>query len=322
MIYSLCMAVVLFSCVQTINSMEMSYAERVKHGRPVIVGSGIEKISRYEVKDIDTIIVKGSCHSDDVAGKYDRIKINFMQVSGGNAEDIVIKADDNIAPYMVVEQHNNQFKIDFKLLNDTLKSSKHIEIAVALKKYAHIEATHGVDVTFSSSIQADDLMLNLSSEVSMKLPKITSQKLYLEVEDKVEVVADKADKENIQIIADAIKIYNKGKAQVNFAINTGLLHVHTENSGAVVVSGSATEQDIVLFSGTFNGRNIQSEKAHIAVCDGSGMLWVAAERAITGYLSDKSNHNTTYTMPDDAILSVCLRKSIKPIDFKKQAELS
>jgi hypothetical protein len=316
------MAAVLFSCTQTINSMEMSYAEKVKHGRPVIVGSGIEKISRYDAQDVDTILVQGGCHRDIVAGKYDRIKINFTQASDGQKEDVVIKMDDNIAPYMMVEQQNNQLKIDFKPLNETLKNSKHIEIAVALKKYARIELTHGVDVAFFSSVKADDLELSLSSEVSMKLPIITAKKLLLEVEDNVDVVVDEADKENTQIIADVIKIYNKGKAQVNFAINAGLLHVHTENKGVVVLSGVATKQDIVLFTGTFNGRNIQSKEAHIALCDGSGEMWVAAEHAVKGFCSMKSKHNTTYTMPDLATWLIYPRDSIKPIDFKNKVELS
>lgn len=322
MIYVFCMTVsVLFFCVETINSMETnaSYAEKVKCCRSVIVGSGIEKISRYGAKGVDTVMVKGCYHSDEVAGKCDRIKVNFIQVKDGAAEDVVIKTDDNIASYMRVKQQDNQLKIDFELLNETLKNSKNIEIFIALKRYVRIVTTHCVDTVFSSPIDADDLTITLLSEALMKVPTIQAKKISLEVDDNVVVMAGQ---EAEKLIADYLFINNKGKAKVDLSIQINFLRVNNDNEGVVELNGSATNQKIVVFNGIFKGKNIiESDKAFIVIGDGAGEVWVRANRLIEGYCSIKSQHDITYTMPYPGIYVRPL-DSLQPIDFEKNTELS
>lgn len=246
-------------------------------------------IKKYAAHGVDTLFIDGSKRGEKDGG---RIKLNIVQLTDDNAsEEVIVQTEKNISSFVIVNHNGADLEIGLRPTDHM--SSKDILIYIALKKYAKIVTKSYVDLTLSM-IKAD--------------------KIHLEVEDNCLVTTD------TQLIADSLLINNKGKSHVDLTINTKLLWVNNDNEGTIILNGVATEQDIVLFNGVFDGYNVESEQAFIALGDGAGKICVSANKQITGYLSEKSKHDTTYHIPVSAIYLELL-DSIQPIDFKKNDEL-
>jgi hypothetical protein len=249
---------------------------------------------RYAAHGVDTVVIDGGKHGIQDG---ERIKLTMSQITDDHTpEEIIIQTEKHIAPCITVNHNGAYLEVGLRPIDHIIFSLKDILIHIALKKYAKIVTSNYVDTTLSM---------------------IQAEKIYLEVEDNCAITTEN----NTQLIANYLAVNNKGKSNIDLCVDTQLLHVNNDHEGIIVLSGCATEQDIVLFDGSFDGHDIKSEKASVVIGDGGGKIFINARKQITGCLSQKSKHDITFR---NLYRSTYLEAwdSIKPIDFKENDELS
>jgi hypothetical protein len=245
---------------------------------------------KYTAHGVQNLLIDGSMCKE----KNERIKLTLTQIIDNELEEVTVQTEKNSSSFVTVNHNGIDLEIGLRS-TDQNSVFKDILIHIALKKYAKIITKRYVDTILST---------------------IKLENIYLELKDYCSISTES----NAHLIADVLEINNKGKSHVDLSINSKRLCVNNDNAGIVILNGVATEQDVVLFNGSFNGYNIESERASVVIGDGAGEILVSARKQITGYFSKKSDHETTFKIPRRS-LYLEARDSIQPIDFEQNGEL-
>ena len=313
MVYCFLVMASLLFCSETVTCMELvngsprrMFLAGDDDQRAVLVGSGKEVIRKYKkLNGVDTIAINGGSH----CGASGRIQLNITQVTNADtSEKVVIYADDNVLPYFMVTQRDNCLDIELSALNQKVRPSKAIVIAMALKKYSTITTRKYVDTVFLSPIQSDSLTVLLSSQVRMYMPSICAKKIHIELEDDSELIGGKKD----ILVADSLSINNKGSASARLAVKTEFLHVNNRGKGNLVLEGTATKQDLVLFEGSFCAGDLESERILVSVGKGLGSVQLWAKECISGISSRESQHEMEFAVPSRSSISLSVVNGISP----------
>ena len=286
--YLLLVVAGLFS-VMSISSMEQT------HEIKSIIGSGIERSKTYDATGIRTIIVDRGCQ-ESTAG-YGRVQLKITQVSKDQDEKLIIYADDNLFPYIIVNNRENNISLGLYAPGQYIKPSREIIIFSALKNYDRI-VTHGfVDTHFLSSINGGKLACEIASESMMHMPSMKVNQIALQVMDNAHVKMQ----ENVELSADIISIVRKNKAQVELKIKTNLLQVENNGDGCIALSGTAQEQQLYLENGSFLAQDLKSQVIRPIMRNGKGDIKVTGLDLIQGTMSLNEQHDITYHTYYDAL---------------------
>ncbi len=205
-----------------------------------IQGSGIKARQEYPIEDVDELKVAGS-------GK--------VILKQGDTESLVIEADDNILPHIIIEVDDGELSIHPEH-NSNLRSKSGIVYYLTLKKIEEIELSGAVELE-SSLIEAKKLEFGLSGATKVKARIKTdtleiegsgASKLYLEGEtnkQKVEISGSTHyDAGSLQ--SESAEIEVSGASRVTVAVRKKL---EVEASGVAVISYKGDPQVTIDSSG-------------------------------------------------------------------------
>lgn len=265
----------------------------------IITNQSKEKTKKYAVQGVDTIIINGGKAGENGIG---RMQVKIAQISDDNrAEELTVQADENNFSHVVVNHDGACLDIGLRLSDQAVYPSRDIVIFLVLKKYAKIVTNNDIDTTFFSPIKSEKLHISVASGATMRLPSIRAKTIELLVKEKSSLAAQ----ENARLKAkNLLFMYREGNSTIELAVKTKLLQAQSNGKGAITLKGIATNQELRFLEGSLFAMGLQSKHVKMSLVAGSGEIELSAKDSIKGFISVKSNYETTYCVPSQDSLQL------------------
>lgn len=217
-----------------------------------------EKMTGNGVMKKETRTVSGSFENIGVGGQFN------VQVRQGSTPSIVIEGDENIMPFIELEQKGDELEIRYRRHTD-VRPSRPINVWITNPEIAGLAGSGKVVFKTDGKLKGDKLEVALSGTGEADLD-VDYDKLEVALSGNGKVkLAGKAEKAEVAISGSAdvdapslatqeseIAISGSGKAYVNVQKK---LEIAISGSGSVRYKGNATVEQAVSGSGRVSHEN-------------------------------------------------------------------
>lgn len=198
-------------------------------------------VKTFEINGFNSISGNGNVITEqrEVTKKFDKIQTSSIfkvEVEQAPEYEIVVKADDNLLPYILTEIEQNTLKIRFD--NVSVRNVKEIKVYVKTPKISELKASSSSEIEARNTITSDNLVLKASSTAEIKLGEINSKSVIMEA-------SSSSDIKIKRIYTLDLKAQTSSTAEIEMDyVESDKIKLSASSSSDIEIKGKALDLDI------------------------------------------------------------------------------
>lgn len=150
--------------------------------------------------------------------------------------EVIVKADDNLLPYILTHVEQNTLKIHFDKVS--VKNVKEVKVYVKTPNITALHASSSSEIKVNKTISTDNLKLKASSTAEIKINEIDATSLLIEASSSSEVKIDK-----VYVFDLKAQTSSTAEIEIDYA-ESDKIKLNASSSSDIEIKGKALELEV------------------------------------------------------------------------------